>query len=172
MTFSVLHKFQEKAFCGHFLIQAGDYMPNQRVIKGNASVNILRGILLNVSFTDSYEKEAAACGKKKILSSSISPPLEIEVTEEQRRFLRLVMTTSSQFLGMVLLTRKISIYCWVTMKLKRKAVDSFLSSAQLALSVLRETDMLLRHIVTTSQDKTLECAISVPLQCALISLGK
>uniref|UniRef100_A0A8C5T378 MutL homolog 3 n=1 Tax=Malurus cyaneus samueli TaxID=2593467 RepID=A0A8C5T378_9PASS len=37
---------------------------------------------------DSYEKEAAACGKKKILSSSISPPLEIEVTEEQRRFLR------------------------------------------------------------------------------------
>lgn len=147
-------------------------MPNQRVIKGNASVNILRGILLNVSFTDSYEKEAAACGKKKILSSSISPPLEIEVTEEQRRFLRLVMTTSSQFLGMALLTRKISIYCWVTMKLKRKAVDSFLSSAQLALSVLRETDMLLRHIVTTSQDKTLECAISVPLQCALISLGK
>lgn len=144
-------------------------MPNQRVIKGNASVNILRGILLNVSFTDSYEKEAAACGKKKILSSSISPPLEIEVTEEQRRFLRLVMTTSSQFLGMALLTRKISIYCWVTMKLKRKAVDSFLSSAQLALSVLRETDMLLRHIVTTSQDKTLECAISVPLQCALIS---
>uniref|UniRef100_A0A8C0BAM1 MutL homolog 3 n=1 Tax=Buteo japonicus TaxID=224669 RepID=A0A8C0BAM1_9AVES len=37
---------------------------------------------------DSYEKEAAACGKKKLLSSSISPPLEIEVTEEQRRFLR------------------------------------------------------------------------------------
>lgn len=70
-------------------------MPNQRVIKDNASVNILRGILLNVSFTDSYEKEAAACGKKKILSSSISPPLEIEVTEEQRRFLRLVVTISS-----------------------------------------------------------------------------
>lgn len=90
-------------------------MPNQGVIKGNASVNILRGILLNVSFTDSYEKEAAACGKKKILSSSISPPLEIEVTEEQRRFLRLVMTNSSQFLGMALLTRKISIYCRVTM---------------------------------------------------------
>uniref|UniRef100_A0A8C7ECR1 MutL homolog 3 n=1 Tax=Nothoprocta perdicaria TaxID=30464 RepID=A0A8C7ECR1_NOTPE len=37
---------------------------------------------------DSYEKEAATCGKKKIMSSSICPPLEIEVTEEQRRLLR------------------------------------------------------------------------------------
>ncbi|XP_014745743.1 PREDICTED: DNA mismatch repair protein Mlh3 isoform X1 [Sturnus vulgaris] len=45
-------------------------------------------IRLEQLIADSYEKEAAACGKKKILSSSISPPLEIEVTEEQRRFLR------------------------------------------------------------------------------------
>lgn len=145
-------------------------MPNQKVIKGNASVNILRGILLNVSFTDSYEKEGGACGKKKILSSSISPPLEIEVTEEQRRFLRLVVTNSSQFWGMALWSGR---YLYiVTMKLRRKIVDSFLSWAQLALSVLRETDTFLRHVVTTSQDKTLGCAIFVPLQCALISLGK
>lgn len=58
------------------------------------------------------------------------------------------------------------------MKLRRKVVDPFTSRAQLALSVLRERDMLLRHVVTTSQDKTLGCAISVPLQCALTSLGK
>uniref|UniRef100_A0A8C3PIJ8 MutL homolog 3 n=1 Tax=Calidris pygmaea TaxID=425635 RepID=A0A8C3PIJ8_9CHAR len=45
-------------------------------------------IRLEQLISDSYEKEAAACGKKKLLSSSISPPLEIEVTEEQRRFLR------------------------------------------------------------------------------------
>ncbi|KAJ7399514.1 DNA mismatch repair protein Mlh3 [Pitangus sulphuratus] len=46
-------------------------------------------IRLEQLIADSYEKETSACGKKKILSSSISPPLEIEVTEEQRRFLRL-----------------------------------------------------------------------------------
>ncbi|XP_075568187.1 DNA mismatch repair protein Mlh3 [Pelecanus crispus] len=45
-------------------------------------------IRLEQLIADSYEKEAAACGKRKLLSSSISPPLEIEVTEEQRRFLR------------------------------------------------------------------------------------
>ncbi|XP_048162122.1 DNA mismatch repair protein Mlh3 [Corvus hawaiiensis] len=45
-------------------------------------------IRLEQLIADSYEKEAAACGKKKILSSSISPPFEIEVPEEQRRFLR------------------------------------------------------------------------------------
>nr|XP_026648250.1 DNA mismatch repair protein Mlh3 isoform X3 [Zonotrichia albicollis] len=50
-------------------------------------------IRLEQLIADSYEKEAAACGKKKILSSSISPPLEIEVTEEQRRFLRISQVT-------------------------------------------------------------------------------
>ncbi|XP_065542169.1 DNA mismatch repair protein Mlh3 isoform X2 [Lathamus discolor] len=45
-------------------------------------------IRLEQLIADSYEKEAAACGKKKLLSSSISPPLEIKVTEEQRRVLR------------------------------------------------------------------------------------
>uniref|UniRef100_A0A8B9BM42 MutL homolog 3 n=1 Tax=Anser brachyrhynchus TaxID=132585 RepID=A0A8B9BM42_9AVES len=45
-------------------------------------------IRLEQLIADSYEKEAAACGKKKLLSSSISPPMEIEVTEEQRRILR------------------------------------------------------------------------------------
>ncbi|XP_008939388.1 PREDICTED: DNA mismatch repair protein Mlh3 [Merops nubicus] len=45
-------------------------------------------IRLEQLIADSYEKEAAACGKKKLLSSSLSPPLEIEVTEEQGRFLR------------------------------------------------------------------------------------
>uniref|UniRef100_A0A8B9TA96 MutL homolog 3 n=1 Tax=Anas platyrhynchos TaxID=8839 RepID=A0A8B9TA96_ANAPL len=45
-------------------------------------------IRLEQLIADSYEKEAAECGKKKLLSSSISPPMEIEVTEEQRRILR------------------------------------------------------------------------------------
>ncbi|OPJ83234.1 DNA mismatch repair protein Mlh3 isoform B [Patagioenas fasciata monilis] len=45
-------------------------------------------IRLEQLIADSYDKEAAARGKKKLLSSAISPPLEIEVTEEQRRFLR------------------------------------------------------------------------------------
>ncbi|XP_025907511.1 DNA mismatch repair protein Mlh3 isoform X2 [Nothoprocta perdicaria] len=45
-------------------------------------------IRLEQLIADSYEKEAATCGKKKIMSSSICPPLEIEVTEEQRRLLR------------------------------------------------------------------------------------
>ncbi|XP_010225053.1 PREDICTED: DNA mismatch repair protein Mlh3 [Tinamus guttatus] len=45
-------------------------------------------IRLEQLIADSYEKEAAARGKKKIMSSSICPPLEIEVTEEQRRLLR------------------------------------------------------------------------------------
>uniref|UniRef100_A0A8C3LT92 MutL homolog 3 n=1 Tax=Chrysolophus pictus TaxID=9089 RepID=A0A8C3LT92_CHRPC len=44
-------------------------------------------IRLEQLIADSYEKEATACGKKKFLSSSVSPPLEIEVTEEQRRIL-------------------------------------------------------------------------------------
>ncbi|XP_072193345.1 DNA mismatch repair protein Mlh3 isoform X2 [Excalfactoria chinensis] len=44
-------------------------------------------IRLEQLIADSYEKEATACGKKKLLSSSVSPPLEIEVTEEQRRIL-------------------------------------------------------------------------------------
>lgn len=44
-------------------------------------------IRLEQLIADSYDKEATACGKKKLLSSSVSPPLEIEVTEEQRRIL-------------------------------------------------------------------------------------
>ncbi|XP_052551992.1 DNA mismatch repair protein Mlh3 isoform X2 [Tympanuchus pallidicinctus] len=44
-------------------------------------------IRLEQLIADSYEKEATACGKKKFLSSSVSPPLEIEVKEEQRRIL-------------------------------------------------------------------------------------
>lgn len=58
------------------------------------------------------------------------------------------------------------------MKLRKEAVDSFLSRDQLAISVLRKIGVFLRQVVTTSQDKILWCAISVPLQCVLVSLGK
>nr|XP_006117822.1 DNA mismatch repair protein Mlh3 isoform X2 [Pelodiscus sinensis] len=45
-------------------------------------------IRLEQLIADSYEKQPEESGKKKLLSSTISPPLEIEVTEEQRRLLR------------------------------------------------------------------------------------
>lgn len=40
---------------------------------------------------DSYDKQHEALGKKKLLSSTLSPPLEIDVTEDQRRLLWLVL---------------------------------------------------------------------------------
>lgn len=121
-------------------------MPNHRVIKGNACVNIQRGILPNVSFTDSYEKEAAECGKKKLLSSSISPPMEIEVTEEQRRILRLVMASRSKLWGKALLTRKISLY-----NLGHHHSCSCLSRDQLGISILWKISGLLAcHLCATA----------------------
>ncbi|XP_044869514.1 DNA mismatch repair protein Mlh3 isoform X2 [Mauremys mutica] len=45
-------------------------------------------IRLEQLIADSYEKQPEESGKKKLLSSTIWPPLEIEVTEEQRRLLR------------------------------------------------------------------------------------
>ncbi|XP_043404087.1 DNA mismatch repair protein Mlh3 isoform X2 [Chelonia mydas] len=45
-------------------------------------------IRLEQLIADSYEKQPEESGKKKLLSSTICPPLEIEVTEEQRRLLR------------------------------------------------------------------------------------
>uniref|UniRef100_A0A8C0QSD8 MutL homolog 3 n=1 Tax=Chelonoidis abingdonii TaxID=106734 RepID=A0A8C0QSD8_CHEAB len=45
-------------------------------------------IRLEQLIADSYEKQPEESGKKKLLSSNICPPLEIEVTEEQRRLLR------------------------------------------------------------------------------------
>ncbi|KAM6311634.1 DNA mismatch repair protein Mlh3 [Aegotheles albertisi] len=65
----------EKTADGNLLILVDQHAAHER-------------IRLEQLIADSYEKETAACGKKKLLSSSISPPLEIEVTEEQRRFLR------------------------------------------------------------------------------------
>ncbi|XP_066483427.1 DNA mismatch repair protein Mlh3 isoform X2 [Tiliqua scincoides] len=44
-------------------------------------------VRLEQLITDSYEKHPEASGKKKLLSSTVCPPLEIEVTEEQRRLL-------------------------------------------------------------------------------------
>ncbi|KFO24258.1 DNA mismatch repair protein Mlh3 isoform X2 [Fukomys damarensis] len=45
-------------------------------------------IRLEQLITDSYEKQQPqGCGRKKLLSSTIIPPLEITVTEEQRRLL-------------------------------------------------------------------------------------
>ncbi|XP_060119153.1 DNA mismatch repair protein Mlh3 [Heteronotia binoei] len=44
-------------------------------------------IRLEQLITDSYEKQSEAPGKKKLLTSTVCPPLEIEITEEQRRLL-------------------------------------------------------------------------------------
>lgn len=43
--------------------------------------------------SESYEKQSEASGKKKLLASIVCPPLEIEITEEQRRLLWLVLAT-------------------------------------------------------------------------------
>ncbi|XP_061467749.1 DNA mismatch repair protein Mlh3 isoform X5 [Rhineura floridana] len=44
-------------------------------------------VRLEQLITDSYEKQPEALGKKKLLASTVCPPLEIEITEEQRRLL-------------------------------------------------------------------------------------
>ncbi|KAL8168536.1 UNVERIFIED_CONTAM: hypothetical protein K2H54_000804 [Gekko kuhli] len=44
-------------------------------------------IRLEQLIIDSYEKQSEASGKKKLLASTVCPPLEIEITEEQRRLL-------------------------------------------------------------------------------------
>lgn len=45
-------------------------------------------IRLEQLISDSYEKQPRGSNRKKLLSSTISPPLEITVTEEQRRLLQ------------------------------------------------------------------------------------
>ncbi|XP_058018353.1 DNA mismatch repair protein Mlh3 isoform X2 [Ahaetulla prasina] len=45
-------------------------------------------VRLEQLITDSYDKQHEALGKKKLLASILNPPLEIEVTEDQRRLLR------------------------------------------------------------------------------------
>ncbi|XP_034274016.1 DNA mismatch repair protein Mlh3 isoform X1 [Pantherophis guttatus] len=44
-------------------------------------------VRLEQLIADSYDKQHEALGKKKLLSSTLSPPLEIDVTEDQRRLL-------------------------------------------------------------------------------------
>ncbi|XP_070610800.1 DNA mismatch repair protein Mlh3 isoform X2 [Erythrolamprus reginae] len=44
-------------------------------------------VRLEQLITDSYDKQHEALGKKKLLASTLCPPLEIDVTEDQRRFL-------------------------------------------------------------------------------------
>ncbi|KAM3856505.1 DNA mismatch repair protein Mlh3 isoform 2-T2 [Vipera latastei] len=44
-------------------------------------------VRLEQLITDSYDKQHEALGKKKLLASTLCPPLEIEVTEDQRRLL-------------------------------------------------------------------------------------
>ncbi|XP_039207633.1 DNA mismatch repair protein Mlh3 isoform X1 [Crotalus tigris] len=44
-------------------------------------------VRLEQLITDSYDKQHEALGKKKLLASTLCPPLEIEVTENQRRLL-------------------------------------------------------------------------------------
>uniref|UniRef100_A0A8C7E5X8 MutL homolog 3 n=1 Tax=Naja naja TaxID=35670 RepID=A0A8C7E5X8_NAJNA len=44
-------------------------------------------VRLEQLITDSYDKQHEAQGKKKLLASTLSPPLEIDVTEDQRRLL-------------------------------------------------------------------------------------
>ncbi|XP_008847948.1 DNA mismatch repair protein Mlh3 isoform X2 [Nannospalax galili] len=66
--------------------------------KGKAGGNLLilvdqhaahERVRLEQLLTDSYEKQAPqGSGRKKLLSSMVIPPLEITVTEEQRRLLR------------------------------------------------------------------------------------
>ncbi|KAJ7345008.1 hypothetical protein JRQ81_000958 [Phrynocephalus forsythii] len=45
-------------------------------------------VRLEQLITDLYEKQPGALGKKKLLASIVHPPLEIEITEDQRRLLR------------------------------------------------------------------------------------
>lgn len=47
---------------------------------------------------DSYEDDPDTPGKKRLCSSSVSPPLEINVTEEEKRLLRSVQLFKSTFL--------------------------------------------------------------------------
>uniref|UniRef100_A0A8C5KYI0 MutL-like protein 3 n=1 Tax=Jaculus jaculus TaxID=51337 RepID=A0A8C5KYI0_JACJA len=47
-------------------------------------------VRLEQLIADSYEKQPQGSGRKKLLYSTVIPPLEITVTEEQRRLLRLV----------------------------------------------------------------------------------
>ncbi|XP_066134188.1 DNA mismatch repair protein Mlh3 isoform X4 [Saccopteryx bilineata] len=66
--------------------------------KGEAGGNLLvlvdqhaahERVRLEQLITDSYEKQQPqGSGRKRLLSSTVSPPLEITVTEEQRRLLR------------------------------------------------------------------------------------
>ncbi|XP_063146186.1 DNA mismatch repair protein Mlh3 isoform X2 [Candoia aspera] len=44
-------------------------------------------VRLEQLITDSYDKQHEALGKKKLLASTLCPPLEIEITEDQRRLL-------------------------------------------------------------------------------------
>uniref|UniRef100_A0ABM5FAV6 DNA mismatch repair protein Mlh3 isoform X2 n=1 Tax=Pogona vitticeps TaxID=103695 RepID=A0ABM5FAV6_9SAUR len=45
-------------------------------------------VRLEQLISDLYEKQPEALGKKKLLASIVHPPLEIEITEDQRRLLR------------------------------------------------------------------------------------
>ncbi|XP_003214488.2 DNA mismatch repair protein Mlh3 isoform X2 [Anolis carolinensis] len=45
-------------------------------------------VRLEQLITDSYEKQSETSGRKKLLASTVCPPLEIEITEDHRRLLR------------------------------------------------------------------------------------
>lgn len=51
---------------------------------------------------DSYDKQHEALGKKKLMASTLCPPLEIEVTEDQRRLLWLVLLRAPNILTVLL----------------------------------------------------------------------
>uniref|UniRef100_A0A671PYD3 MutL C-terminal dimerisation domain-containing protein n=1 Tax=Sinocyclocheilus anshuiensis TaxID=1608454 RepID=A0A671PYD3_9TELE len=55
-------------------------------------------VLLEGLVTDSYEDDPDTPGKKRLCSSSVTPPLEINVTEEELRLLRSVQLFESTFL--------------------------------------------------------------------------
>lgn len=54
------------------------------------TVKIHEGTVLFLSYADSYETHSEASGPKRLCSSTVCPPLEIDVTEEELRLLRSV----------------------------------------------------------------------------------
>ncbi|XP_060614362.2 DNA mismatch repair protein Mlh3 isoform X1 [Anolis sagrei] len=66
---------KEAALHGNLLVLVDQHAAHERV-------------RLEQLITDSYEKQSETLGRKKLLASTVCPPMEIEITEDQRRLLR------------------------------------------------------------------------------------